>query len=148
MDDVLAEALEILDSDSVRTSEKIIQKSRSAAESKILKHKIHKNLAKKKREERKSAKVKFGLNQKYKSNEKVAEIYKRGTKTEKTAHRERVLRGLKRTAVDTELTRWCKLSGSRYIEESEKNEEENEESAFDDAYFEKFEKEYLGNNQK
>ena len=45
--------------------------------------------------------------------------------------------------MDTDITRWCKLTGSNYLKTEKAVSDEEEESAFDDAYFEQFEKEYL-----
>lgn len=142
MDDVLTEGLEILDSDSIRTTDKVVQKSKDVANRAIKNHKIQKKFIKKQREEQNNSKVRFGLKQKYKGNTRVTEIHQRGKPAERLIHRTKILNGLKRTAVDTDLVRWCKLSGSKHLKEEVKSEEE-EESAFDDAYFAQFEKQYL-----
>lgn len=144
MDSVLAEALEILDCDNIRTSSATVKKGKKIVEAELRKHKSQKKFLKKKIEEKQKTNVRLGLRQKYKENTKVGIIYKKGKKEERDAHKQRVLHGLRRIEAKTDIEKWCKLTGSKFLGPKEE-EEEDEESAFDDALFEKFEKEYLEN---
>jgi len=147
MDDILTEGLEILDSDSVQTSDQIVKKSKKIASDSISAHKTHKNFAKKQKEAKNTSNIRFGLKQKYKENTRVGKIYNRGKPEERARHKAKIIKSLQRTAVETDLARWCKLTGSKYLNDGKVESDQEDESAFDDVDFEKFEKEYLASKQ-
>ena len=63
MDSVLAEALEILDCDNIRTSSATVKKGKKIVEAELRKHKSQKKFLKKKIEEKQKTNVRLGLRQ-------------------------------------------------------------------------------------
>jgi len=142
MDELLAEGLEILDSDSIRTTQETFEKSKKAALKATKAAKTHKNFKKIEKKNLADQKAKYGLNQKYKANSKVAGVVFKGKAAEREKRKRKVLQSIKKTETKTDLAKWCKLTGCQYLK-PEVESTEPEESAFDDSYFEKFEKEFL-----
>ena len=95
MDDLLAEGLEILDSDSIRTTKDTFAKSKKAAQQATKASKTHKNFKKIAKKNLADQKAKYGLNQKYKGNAKVAGVVKRGKVEEREKRRQKVLQSIK-----------------------------------------------------
>jgi len=143
MDDILAEGLEILDSPSIKTTTAVATKSKDVARKLAQSHKTHKDFSKKIKEANRTTKARFGLKQKYKQNTKVAKIYSQGKAEARAQRKQKVIQSLQKCELDTDIARWCKLTGSNYLQAEKAASDEEEESAFDDAYFEQFEKEYL-----
>ncbi|CBY25065.1 unnamed protein product [Oikopleura dioica] len=125
MDDLLAEGLEILDSD-------------EAAAAQTEKHKTNKKFRKEEKANKEAASARFGLNNKYVADKKVTA--RRLKKVDREKELKRKLRLLNKSKVDTDFEIWCKITGVTKPEVQKPVEEE--ESAFDEEYFKQFEKEY------
>jgi len=138
MDDLLAEGLEILDSDEVRVTKLTKKKSQKAAAAQTEKHKTNKKFRKEEKANKEAASARFGLNNKYVADKKVTE--RRLKKVDREKELKRKLRLLNKSKVDTDFGIWCKITGVTKPEVQKPIEEE--ESAFDEEYFKQFEKEY------
>lgn len=136
MDDLLAEGLEILDSDDVRTSSVTLKKSKKAVEEGIDKLKTTKKFKKQKKANEQAVKARFGLNQKYSANKKVVETRLKKVSLEQELKRKH--RVLRKNRIKTDFDIWCKITG--VTKQEVQAEPEDEESAFDEKYFAEFEK--------
>ncbi|CAG5098715.1 Oidioi.mRNA.OKI2018_I69.XSR.g15911.t1.cds [Oikopleura dioica] len=138
MDDLLAEGLEILDCDDVRITQLTKKKSQKAAAAQTEKHKTNKKFRKQEKANKEAASARFGLNNKYVADKKIAE--KRLKKVDREKELAQKHRLVQKSRVDTDFNIWCKITGVTKPEVQKPVEEE--ESAFDEEYFAQFEKEY------
>ena len=95
MDDLLAEGLEILDSDSICTTRETFEKSKKAALKATKAAKTHKNFKKIEKKNLADQKAKYGLKQKYKGNSKVAGVVLKGKAAEREKRKRKVLQSIK-----------------------------------------------------
>jgi len=133
MESCLAESLEIVQSLDRKSDFK------SEFKSNLKELKSTRKFKKNKKEQLERLKEKHGLNQKYSNKVKKIEKFDAAKK------REQSIKQLRKTDVKSDLERWCKLTGSKYLKkEKEENKEEEESTLFDDKYFEEFSKDFLG----
>jgi len=137
MDSHLSESLEIVDSfDFVRSDRKADFKKELGKRVKDIK--TQKKFKKLKEKQVKKLKEKHGLNQVY------TEKFIRIEKFNATKRRQKNIEALKKTQTPCDLEKWCKLTGSKYLKKTEERSQEEEETAFDDSFFEEFSKDFLG----